>query len=212
MQRLLGLGFSAFLAIAGSAAILPVLAPMPAMAQTLDVKAAVADRILGDPKAPVTIYDYSSMTCPHCAHFHATVLPELKTKYIDTGKVKLVFRDFPLDGAALLASAMARCLPEERYFPMIDVLFKQQRSWAMDGDIKRALSQFGKLAGLQQSAVDACWANNEVINGIIQMRKVGETEFKVDSTPTFFINGPDKKIGGAQPVEVFAKLIDPLLK
>lgn len=205
MQRLIGL-FVAMLMLAFAAAM------APARAQGIDAKAALADRVLGDPGAPVTIYDYSSLTCPHCAAFHANVLPELKAKYIDTGKVKLVFRDFPFDRNALLASAMARCAPAERYYPLLDILFKQMGGWSRAENPQAALAQIGKLAGLSQATLDACWADKELIDGVIKLRLDGEKMYKVDSTPTFIINDGAAKISGAQPLDVFAKAIDPLLK
>jgi protein-disulfide isomerase len=205
MQRFWGL-------FAALAMLVIALAIAPARAQTVDAAAVLADRVLGDPKAPVTIYDYSSMTCPHCAQFHLTTLPELKTKYVDTGKVKFVFRDFPFDRPALMAAAMARCAPAERYYPLLDILFKQQGQWSRAEDPMKALGQIGKLAGMAQATIDACWADKAVIDGVIKSRMDGEKLFKIDSTPTFVINDGAAKISGAQSVEAFAKIIDPLLK
>lgn len=184
----------------------------PAGAQNIDAKTVLADRVLGDPNAPVTIYDYSSMTCPHCGQFHLNILPELKAKYVDTGKVKFVFRDFPFDRPALMAAAMARCAPAERYYPLLDILFKQQGQWSRAQDPLQALSQIGKLAGMSQATIDACWASKEVTDGVIKSRMDGEKLYKVDSTPTFIINDGAAKIAGAQSVEAFARAIDPLLK
>lgn len=205
MQRFWGL-------FAALAMLIVAFAIAPARAQTVDAAAVLADRVLGDPKAPVTIYDYSSMTCPHCAQFHLNTLPELKTKYVDTGKVKFVFRDFPFDRPALMAAAMARCAPAERYYPLLDILFKQQGQWSRAADPMQALAQIGKLAGMPQATIDACWAEKAVIDGVIKSRMDGEKLFKIDSTPTFIINDGAAKISGAQSVEAFAKIIDPLLK
>lgn len=178
-----------------------------AVAQTIDVPAALADRVLGNEDAPVTIVDYSSLTCPHCAEFHVKTLPELKEAYLDTGKAKLIFRDFPFDQWALRASMMARCAPKERYYAMLDVLFKQQASWSRAADPARALKQIGTLGGMSEATIDACWASKELSDGILRLQIEGANKDKVEATPTFVINGKEK-ISGAQPFETFAKAID----
>lgn len=178
-----------------------------AVAQTIDVPAALADRVLGNEDAPVTIVDYSSLTCPHCAEFHVKTLPELKKAYLDTGKAKLIFRDFPFDQWALRASMMARCAPKERYYAMLDVLFKQQASWSRATDPAKALKQIGTLGGMSEAAIDACWASKELSDGILRLQIEGANKDKVEATPTFVINGKEK-ISGAQPFETFAKAID----
>lgn len=201
-----------FALIVGALMLALAAAATPASAQSIDAKAVLADRVLGSADAPVTIYDYSSMTCPHCADFHLKILPELKTKYVDTGKVKFVFRDFPFDRPALMAAAMARCAPAERYYPLLDILFKQQGQWSRAADPLQALAQIGKLAGMSQATIDACWASKDVVDGVIKSRMDGEKLYKVESTPTFIINDGAAKISGAQPVDAFARAIDPLLK
>ncbi|WP_448205909.1 DsbA family protein [Azospirillum sp. sgz302134] len=210
---LLGVGMTLIvgLAIAGSrpsnGQTLPAqLAELPATADLL------ADRVMGDPKAPVTILDYSSMTCPHCAAFHTETLPKLKEQYIDTGKAKLVFRDFPFDQAALRASMLARCAPPERYYPLLEVLFKSQAQWSRAADPAKALAQYGKLAGMSQATIDACMANTALADGILQSRLTGQDKYKVEATPTFVLNEGAETISGAQPLEVFAKAIDKLAK
>lgn len=172
----------------------------------------LVDRVLGNPNAPVTILDYSSMTCPHCATFHTEVLPKLKEQYIDTGKAKLIFRDFPFDRAALYASMLARCAPPERYYGMLDVLFKAQGQWSRAQDPQKALAQIGKLAGMSQQTIDACFANQPLADGLLSIRMDGEKTHKVESTPTFILNDGAAKVVGAQPVEEFAKAIDKLVK
>lgn len=184
----------------------------PAAAQTIDTTKALADRVLGDPKAPVTILDYSSMTCPHCARFHTETLPQIKEKYIDTGKAKLVFRDFPFDQWALRAAMMARCAPQERYYPLLDVLFKSQSQWASAKDPAAALTQIGKLAGLSDATIKACWEDQKLADGVLNSRMEGQNAHKVESTPTFILNDGAAKIEGAQPFETFAAAIDKLAK
>lgn len=176
-------------------------------AQTIDVPAALADRVLGNADAPVTIVDYSSLTCPHCADFHTQTLPQIKKEYLDTGKAKLIFRDFPFDQWALKASMMARCAPKERYYPLLDVLFKQQGVWSRDADPAKALKQIGALAGLSDATVEACWASKELADGILNIQIDGSNRDGVKATPTFVINGKEK-ISGSKPFEAFAKAID----
>jgi protein-disulfide isomerase len=170
----------------------------------------LADRILGDKNAPVEIIDFSSMTCPHCATFHTEVLPKIKAAYLDTGKAKLVFRDFPLDQVALRASMMARCAPEERYFALLDVLFKSQAQWARAADPQKALAQYGKLAGMQQATIDSCLADQALADGLLNIRLKAQDEHKVQSTPTFIVGS--ERIEGAQSFETFAAAIDKQLK
>lgn len=182
----------------------------PARAEPLPTDQALADRVLGNPDAPVTIFDYSSLTCPHCATFHVQTLPKLKDQYLDTGKAKLVFRDFPFDAAALRGAMMARCAPKDRYYAVLDVLFKQQDKWTRAADPIKALAQLGKLAGISQADFDACMANQALADGILKMRMDGEQKYKVDSTPTFVLNDGAGRVDGAQPFEKFAEAIDKL--
>ena len=166
------------------------------------------DRILGKADAPITIVEYASLTCPHCARFHKETLPQIKAAYIDTGKAKLIYRDFPFDGLALRAAALARCAPQERYFAVIDTLFQQQDNWTRAKDPLASLSSIGKLAGMSQATIDACFQDAKLLDQIAQARMDGEKTFGVDSTPSFIIGG--KKISGAQPFEEFDKLLKSL--
>jgi len=147
-----------------------------------------ADRVLGDPEAPVAVIEFASFTCPHCATFHNDVMPEVKKNLIDPGQVKLIFREFPLDGVALRAGMIARCLPRETYFPFIDILFAQQPQWTRAGDPVAALRQFGRLSGLTEEQMDACLADEALANQIIQMRTDAEATYKVGATPSFVID------------------------
>lgn len=158
----------------------------------VDHDAALATRMIGDPDAKVTLVEYFSLTCPHCARFHAETYPKIKEKYIDTGKVKLEFRDFPLDQWALRAAAMARCVPSKHYAAMIDVLMKQQESWARSNDVLESLLRIGQLAGLQRDHAKACMTDGKLLDGIIAMRLEGNKEHDVNSTPSFLLN--DEKI------------------
>ena len=182
------------------------------VAQAAEKNDPLSERVLGDPNAPITILEYSSLTCPHCASFHANTLPQLKKDYIDTGKVKLVFRDFPFDRAALQASMLARCSNPERYFGFLDVLFKSQNKWAGASDPAQALAQTGKLAGVGDQQFKECLANEALANKLIERRLEAEQKYQVQSTPTFVIMRGDtiEKIVGAQPIGEFAKVIDKL--
>jgi protein-disulfide isomerase len=166
------------------------------------------DKVLGKADAPVTIVEYASMTCPHCAYFHATTLPELKTRYIDTGKARLIFREFPFDVRAEAGFMLARC-SNDNYFAMVDVLFKQQEAWAGVENAKEALLQISKLAGFSQESFEACLTDQKLLEDVRAVRARGEADFKVDSTPTFFINGNTYK--GAMSIEEMSAIIDGML-
>jgi protein-disulfide isomerase len=167
------------------------------------------EQVLGNPDAPVTIIEYASLTCPHCAEFHNEVLPELKERYIAPGKVRLIYRDFPLDQTALAAAALAHCAGPERYFSMLDVLFETQSNWARADDPIAALKRLGKLGGLNEQEMAACLADEQLSEGILRERLAGQNEYDIGSTPTFIIDG--KAYAGSRDVEEFGKLIDPLL-
>jgi protein-disulfide isomerase len=184
------------------------LAATDASAVEVPLEQALAERTLGKADAPITIIEYASLTCPHCAQFDKETLPKIKAAYVDTGKAKLVYRDFPLDGLALRAAALARCAPAERYFPLIDTLFQQQDSWSRAKDPLDALAKLGRLAGMSPDLIDACLKSDKLMDGIVNIRLGGEQQFKVDSTPTFVINGT--KVNGAQPFEEFDRLLKPL--
>ena len=173
---------------------------------------ALPEMAMGDEKAPVTIIEYASMTCPHCAHFQETTFPEIKKRYIDTGKVRWIFREFPLDNLAAAAFMLARCAGKDdsgKYFALIDTLFRQQRQWAVEKPIPPLLA-IAKQVGLTEQSFNACLANQQVLDGIESMRKRAVDKFKVQSTPTFFINGT--QYPGALSVDEMAKLIEPYLK
>jgi protein-disulfide isomerase len=170
------------------------------------------DMVMGSEKAPVTVIEYASATCPHCANFQEKTFPELKKRYIDTGKVRYIFREFPLDSLAAAAFMLARCTGEtdsSKYFAMVDTLFHQQRQWAVEKPLGPLLT-IAKQAGFTQQSFDACLANQKVLDGIESMRQRAVDKFKVQSTPTFFINGT--AFPGALTIEDMAKAIDPYLK
>ena len=172
---------------------------------------ALPDMVMGKADAPVTIVEYASMTCPHCAHFQETTFPELKKRYIDTGKVRYIFREFPLDNLAAAAFMLARCageLDSGKYYAMIDTMFAQQRTWAVEKPIPPMMA-IAKQAGFTEKSFDECLANQKLLTGIEDVRQRGIKEYQVDSTPTFFING--KRTVGAVTIDDMAKIIDPLV-
>lgn len=167
------------------------------------------EMVLGAEDAPVTIIEYASMTCGHCANFHNDTLPAIKEQYIDTGKARLIFREYPLDSRAYAASMLARCADERFYFPMVDVLFRQQDQWARVEDPRPPLLQIAKLAGFTQESFEACLQNREVLDSLNAVRTRAAEEFGVNSTPTFFINGD--RYTGNKTVEEMSGIIDSYL-
>jgi protein-disulfide isomerase len=169
------------------------------------------DMAIGPVKAAVTITEYASMSCPHCAAFEQNVFPMLKSKYIDTGKVRFVFREFPLDINAAAASMLARCIANDdagKYFGAIDLLFKQQD--LLMTETKATLERIGKQAGLSDQTVEACVRNQALLDKLSADAKFANEELKVDATPTFFIDGEMRK--GAMSFEELDKKIKSLLK
>lgn len=167
------------------------------------------DRVLGDPEAPVTLIEYASFTCGHCADFHNQTLPPLKAEYIDTGRVKLVFRDFPLDQWALRAGMMARCAPEAQYFAIVDALFASQRQWISAEDPLRALAQIGRIAGIGPDQFAACMEDEALAQQIVDLRQQGQDRFEVRSTPTFVLDG--EVFSGNRDIELFREKFDAAL-
>lgn len=148
----------------------------------------LGDQILGRKDAPVTVIEYASMTCPHCANFHKQVYPELKRRYIDTGKVRFIFREYPLDNRALAASMLARCAEKDRFFPLIDVLFERQAVWSRSSDPAGELLKIAKFAGFTSKSFNACLKNETIAKGVLEIKATG-SKHKIEATPSFFING-----------------------
>ena len=210
--------FTAALSLTGLAALVgfsPLRLIADAMAQSAsDVAKPVSlpDMALGPANASVTITEYASMTCPHCAAFTETVFPKIKSAFIDSGKIRFVFREFPLDIKAAAGSMLARCIAKDdagKYFAVIDMLFKQQNDWVLKNTTE-TLTRIGKQAGLSQQAVEDCLKDQALLDKIAADQKFASEVLKVNSTPTFFING--EMVKGAVSFEDFDKLIKPLLK
>jgi len=167
------------------------------------------DMILGDLNAPITIIEYSSLTCPHCANFHINILPDVRKGYIETGQARFVYRDFPLDRAALYAAALAHCAGKDRFFAFLDILFRTQATWGRAKDPLDALKRVGRIGGLKVAEIDACFKDQKLLEGILKSRMIGAQTFEVNSTPTFIVNG--ERVLGAQPYENFKTIFDRIL-
>ena len=167
---------------------------------------------LGPKDAKVTIVEYASMTCPHCAAFNEQVFPKIRSQFIDTGKIRYVFREFPLDIKAAAASMLSRCVANGdagKYFAVTDLLFRSQNDW-VPKNTTETLTRIGKQAGLSQQQVEACLKDQSLLDKIAADQKYASEVLKVDSTPTFFING--ERIKGETSIEEFEKRINALLK
>jgi protein-disulfide isomerase len=167
------------------------------------------DISIGKEDAKITIVEYASMTCPHCRHFHETTLPDLTKNYLDTGKARLILREFPFDPRATAAFMLARCSGDDKYYPMVSVLFQQQEVWATADDAQAALLQIARLAGFSEESFKACLTNQKLLNDVNAVRERATKEFGVESTPTFFING--KKYTGAMSFEEMSAILDSML-
>jgi protein-disulfide isomerase len=206
---------TSILALAGTGIVVPRLS---ALARAEGAEADVAelakagpdgDVALGSDKAPVTIIEYASMTCPHCAHFSTTTLPELQKRYIDTGKVRFIFREFPLDSLAAAGFMLARCAGKDKFMPVIETLFAKQPEWMVQKPLD-PLRSIAKQFGFTEQTFNECLANQKVLDGIQDVRDRAATKLGVNSTPTFFING--KKFTGDQSIDTMANEIEPYLK
>ncbi|WP_114944896.1 DsbA family protein [Microvirga calopogonii] len=178
-------------------------------AQDLAVPGPLGDIALGPADAKVTIIEYASMTCSHCAHFHATTWPELKKRYIDTGKIRFVLREFPLDPLATAGFMLARCDGNDKYYPITDLLFDQQKNWAFVDKPLDALRAMLKQAGFSQEKFDACLKDQKLYDAVNAVKNRAMEQFRVDSTPTFFING--QRHPGSMSIDELEKIIKPML-
>ena len=193
----------------GAVAAIPVatvLAPLPGIAAGIGEKP--GDLALGDPNAPVTLIEYFSLTCPHCEWFHKNIYNRLKPEYVDTGKLRYIARDFPLNMPAVQAAILAHCAGRDRYFTFVDVLFQTFDDWARSGEYAEKLAQIGELGGVSRDRFDACLADKELENSIFQGMSAAQAEYDVNSTPTLILNG--ERYEGKMSFEAFARHIDRL--
>jgi protein-disulfide isomerase len=205
----------AFLLCVSALALGLTFAPVaPGWAQTKVAEADLApagplgDQVLGAANAPVTIIEYASMTCPHCAQFQAKTFPKLKERYIDTGKVRYIFREFPLDPLAAGAFMLARC-SGDKYFAVVDLLFGTQRDWVVPNPLAPLLN-IAKQAGFTEESFNTCLKNQQMLDGIQSVRDRAAKVLNVESTPTFFVNG--KRMVGDVSIEELEREMKPYLK
>ena len=168
------------------------------------------DIVQGSPTAPITIIEYASMTCTHCAAFHELTWPELKTKYIDSGRAKFILREFPLDPLATAGFMLARCAGPEKRNLLIDQMFSQQKTWAFVDKPVEPLLAMVKTIGFTQTDFETCLKNQDLYEQVSQTRERAAEAFNIDSTPTFFVNG--RKMTGELAIGDFDRVLDPLVK
>lgn len=203
---ILGLAFSAVLIVS---MVAPVAVSGPARAAIVSSEEARSEMTLGKADAPVTMIEYSSLGCPYCAAFHRDTLPRIKKEYIDTGKVRLIYRDFPLGTAALAASMIARCAGPKKFFGFVEILFRSQAQWSKSNNPMVALTKVARFGGLSAADVDACLKIQPLMNSIQQGKEHAYKNLGINSTPSFIIG--DDIITGAQPFEAFKKVFDKAL-
>lgn len=194
--------------------LLPFLALLPmllCLSHTARADTPVTDRFIGKADAPVTVEEFVSLTCPHCADFYLNTLPELEKQYAESGKVRFILRDYPLDGVSLKAATVARCMPEDQFFSFITALYKNQRMWALAPNPEQSLLQLAGWAGLPEEKGKACLKDTKLQNAIIAERTAATEKYNIQSTPTFVINGGAARIDGARPASDFAAAFDRLL-
>ena len=202
-----------FVTLCAAGALL--LTPFAALAQEAAVDTAdlhapgqLGEKTLGEADAPVTVVEYASMSCPHCASFDNQTFEAFKEKYIDTGQVRFIFREFPLNAPAYAVAMVARCAPADRFFDVVHAYFRSQNEWLTAGDLKAAILEKAKEFGFTEQSFDACISNQSLFTGLEAVRERGEA-FGVQATPTFFING--RKVEGALTLEDLDEAIQPLL-
>jgi len=189
----------------------PLAAKGPAPSYSEGVAAMMGERFLGSKDAPIKVVEYSSLTCGHCAAFSKDELPKIKADYIDTGKVQFIFKEYPLNQPAVVASQVLRCMPEDKFASFMDLLFEQQENWAYVPEFQDKLIQYAKLAGVGEDVVNGCIANTELQKAIIADMQAANESFKIGSTPTFVVNNGEKVIVGHQPYSFFKETFDALL-
>jgi len=164
------------------------------------------EHVIGKADAPVTLIEYASYTCPHCATFHNDVLPKIKKDFVDTGKVKVIFRDFPFERVGATAAMLSRCVAPSRFEGFTNLVMKQQAKWTQNQNPLGALFKLAKLAGLSQENIDSCLSNEKLLDQIVAVRKEAMDKYGFNSTPSFLING-EKVVGGGE-YERFKSIIE----
>ncbi len=155
----------------------------------LEAASPLGDRVLGKADAPVVLIEYASATCPHCAEFHETLLPQIKTEYVDTGKVKFIFREFPLDNNALAVFMLVRCLPEEKFFSTTDIIFKRQQLWAKAPNPGVEITKIMTEMGMDKATFEACLKKEDLAKTLVTYSEKSAKDFGIKGTPALFVNG-----------------------
>jgi protein-disulfide isomerase len=198
-----------FVALLGISLSLILQTDTQAMAAISDNNDAMKEMVLGNQKAKITVIEYASLGCPHCAQFHSGTYQDVKKNYIDTGKIKFIFRDFPLGTPALAASMISRCSGSAKYFGMIDIFFQGQKQWSQAENPMTALKKIARFGGMSATDVDDCLQNQELLDYIQNTARDGGEKHKINSTPSFVIDGETHS--GGLPYADFKKLLDKAL-
>ena len=208
MLNKFGIALAALMLIGSAPALAQntVVEPPAPNGTVADMKLTEKDYSMGPADAKVVLVEYASLTCTHCANFHTTVLPSIKKEFVDTGKVRYIYRDFPLDRVALGAAMIASCSGRDSFFGFIDTFYATQGKWSRSPDPISALAGLAKLGGMSQTKFEACLKDVENQNGILQQRLEASNEFKVQATPTVFING--ERYGGGMTLDQMRTLLN----
>ena len=187
-----------------------VAGPSPdARAEIVPLEEALAEMSIGSTDAPVVMHEFASLTCPHCAAFHTETLPKIKAAYVDTGKVRIIYHDFPLGDLALAATMLARCSGEDRYFSFLNILYASQQAWSRAESPMQALIGISRMVGLSKADVEQCFEMDDLLWGITEAKNKAAATYKITSTPTFFVEG--MRINGSLPYEDFVDAIEKAL-
>ena len=195
-------------------AVLLGLAVSPSLAEQKQDKAGsplIPEHVLGKATAPVTVVEYASATCSHCADFYAKVMPEIEKKYIDTGKVRFIFHNFPLDGLSLKASSLANCMPAKDYYPFIKIIFNNAKAWLGSEKPEATLLQYAQMMGLDGDKAKSCVEDTKILDALVAARAAAGDKYEIKATPTFIINDGEDRIVGAVTFEEFSAKIDKAL-
>jgi len=188
-----------------------VLAAAPALAGGTKSDVKLADHVLGPDKAPLTIIEYASFSCSHCGTFYKEILPELEKKYIETGKVRFIYRDFPMNRYDLKAAALAHCMPSEQFYPFVKTLFNNAGTWLANPKPEAVLLQYAALGGLSNEKAQACMDDEKMLDAFVERRAKAIKKYDINATPTFIFNDSEDKIIGAVPIDTFTAAIDKIL-
>ncbi|MFA6280281.1 MAG: thioredoxin domain-containing protein [Bdellovibrionales bacterium] len=168
-------------------------------------------RALGRADAPLTITGYSSLTCSHCADFFNNVMPEIEKRYIDTGKVRFIYRDFAMNGIDLKGMALAHCMPKEQFFPFIKIVYKNQATWIRGDKPDATLTQYAEMAGLASDKAKSCTEDTKLMDALVAVRTEAMEKNEIKATPTFIFSDNETKLVGARSLEEFAATVDKVL-